>query len=584
MEAQENSECRQITSEEGQSDREEDDGALHLDRDEIRQQNAIRGTQGRAKDLWTTLSKKIPTLQSLDFSDFEKKAIADDYDWYMQNMNRKNFSQTVCNYINAHCLKIQVTGWQQIMSSLNIPLNEKIRGAYCSIDESNLWINSICTHNGWDSKQLTRDVFNVINKLKPKLNTLQFHGPPNSGKTLVAMSIAESCMYYTCNNQLNARTSQFGMQEFIRSRVVVLDEISVGEDFKDKVLLLTGGSDCDTDVKNKQHAIIRRTPVIICYNEHPSRGLMTQDRPLFEKALAARSFIYRFRRFPELEGLTYDRLHPQVWLTRLEACGLLEKSSRLNEGVRKRDGGGDAPALPRQAVPNNDVNNGASTSRNVSIREAGDFGRPLALDSDSSIEGSRSSVGVLGSEDWSDDSSSASIIPGTEEELSSESDEDSDVFLPGNSGLVPRGTGKVRRIISSTTSAGSQASMFGSGDGMSGSESERETRGVGSFSMLPGADRQDVLGQSDAGGMRINGGQTRGERVQLLRRRNGPVPRCGVVEGGPRFPRRRPGVPAAAGELSDSSAKEAEVGPSEPRCDDGSKPAKRVRGSSSGRE
>lgn len=339
------SECFEPSSIQGRHHSSEADGDLHTHRNEIPPEHGRRRI-GKATT-WETLRELIPSLQAIDYADFERKAIITDSDWYMENMNKKNFREYAMNYINAHCLSIQFKPWEAILSLLKTDLNEQIRGSYCPIEESNTWIDTILSHNGYDSRTFTRDVMTIINKQKPKINTLMFNGPPNCGKTVLANSIVESLMYYTVNNQFNARSGQFALQECVRARVILFDEVAITEDYKDKMLLLFGGSDCDSDVKNKAHVIIRRTPVILCFNKHPSRGLPTQDRPLFELAVAARSAEYQFKPCPQLANLTFDRLHPLVWKYRIELLNgpILETNQPGRGGGSQRSTPGDEEDL-----------------------------------------------------------------------------------------------------------------------------------------------------------------------------------------------------------------------------------------------
>lgn len=371
MDPQEGGECIEPSSTEGLGDRESSNGSLHADRDV--QPGPHEAGRNRSPKIWETLRQLVPSLQAIDYSDFERRIIATNYEWYVSNMNRKFFEQYAMKYISTHCMLIQNLKWNEIMSKFNLELNVKVGSAVPSIEESNQWIDSILAHNRVDSIQFTKDVLSIVDKERPKINTLMFNGPPNCGKTLVAKSIVESCMYYTVNNTFNARTSQFAMQEFVRSRIILLDEIAVGQDFKDKMLLLFGGSDCDTDVKNKAHCIIRRTPVLVCFNVHPSRGLMRQDQPLFESAVAARSIEYKFRTYPDLVNCVYDRLNPLVWQYRLNVL----RSSQSKRGSSTGSGPGSSKRLrgdDSNVFQESQENQGRGSSTNG---HGGIPGRPL---------------------------------------------------------------------------------------------------------------------------------------------------------------------------------------------------------------
>lgn len=111
------------------------------------------------------------------------------------------------------------------------------------------------------------NVKKVVDKEVVKFNSIQLHGPPNSYKTVIATSICHSLIYYFNNNQLNGRTSQFGLQEAIDKRIAFLDEIAVDDSWKEKFLLLLGGNHCNTDKKFEAPQQISRLPVILCFNK-----------------------------------------------------------------------------------------------------------------------------------------------------------------------------------------------------------------------------------------------------------------------------------------------------------------------------
>lgn len=133
---------------------------------------------------WATLELIIPQLQASSYPDFTKKVMATEHkSWFLGNMNRNQFKSYVMNYIDAHKTELQYKMWKDIMAvDLKPALHEKLYGEYVSVEESSDWLDKICAHNGWDPEQFTRDVKQVVDREKPKVNTLLLLGPPNSGK------------------------------------------------------------------------------------------------------------------------------------------------------------------------------------------------------------------------------------------------------------------------------------------------------------------------------------------------------------------------------------------------------------------
>lgn len=209
-------------------------------------------------------------------------------------------------------LVVQDYTWKECLDSLNMDNIKRRTPNVCGVNKSYLWIKKILQHNNIDVKQFVNDVRNIIDRRGMKRNTLEFGGDSDAGKSLLTNCIAASCIYPGINNQLNRQTSQFGMQEFVYSRIIVFDEISISEEFKDKILLVTAGMPCDTDVKNKGRDVIFRTPVILCYNKHPAYSLSIRSQGTFLKALNTRTIPYKFKEMPDLADFK-GNLNPLVW-------------------------------------------------------------------------------------------------------------------------------------------------------------------------------------------------------------------------------------------------------------------------------
>lgn len=144
----------------------------------------------------------------------------------------KTTKEEIEREMDQHKIRVQAMSWQDKSKMINVPLLEMAHGRYLKPNESVLWIKEWLIFNGIDIKTFVESVHTVLTKSRPKLNTIYLHGPPNSFKTIIAQSIAETCLYIFTNNQLNGRTSDFGLQEAIYSSVCLLDEIQVTDEWK----------------------------------------------------------------------------------------------------------------------------------------------------------------------------------------------------------------------------------------------------------------------------------------------------------------------------------------------------------------
>lgn len=214
------------------------------------------------------LSEAIEKLQSSSLSQFKEQVYTNELYKHMENLL---FEDKFNNYFaRAHdkvCFKHRLMKWEQIMGTINMDSLEMMNGKYLHENESVGWIKEWLVFNSIDIKRFVTNVKAVIDREQIKKNSIQLHGPPNSFKTVIATSIVDSCVYKFINNQLNGRTSQFGLQECVNKRVAFLDEVSVDQQWQEKFLLLLGGFPCETDKKFESLQTIPRTPVILCFNK-----------------------------------------------------------------------------------------------------------------------------------------------------------------------------------------------------------------------------------------------------------------------------------------------------------------------------
>lgn len=232
--------------------------------------------------------------------------------WWYENVNRKNFKNHVLEFIEARKTIIEKKSWYELLKMGNFNLYERMDSCLYSVDESIKWINKIFSHNGMDPDIAIKDLITIVDKKIMKINTLWLKGPPNCGKSLLMESVARSCIYYANNNQLNSKTSQFGMQEFILARIVLLDEVALGSDFKDKFNLLCGGNDTNTDKKHQGYEKIKRTPVILMSNGNIWESLPLMQQGGFKKAFDARHIKWELKEMPELINCN-KHLNPGAW-------------------------------------------------------------------------------------------------------------------------------------------------------------------------------------------------------------------------------------------------------------------------------
>lgn len=181
---------------------------------------------------------------------------------------------------------------------------------YAPVDVSIQTFNSLLEHNNINVKEFVNNVYNVINKNLPKINTIILYGEANSGKTLLLNSIAKSCLYYSAIQQF-AGKSQFEFAPFADQRVVLINEPLVTDVTIETVKNLMEGQTVEVDKKYSAPVKIERTPLLISSNTLIHNYLVLHKEHA-EKAIKARSFIYTMKTCKMLKDFPFQ-FHPTMW-------------------------------------------------------------------------------------------------------------------------------------------------------------------------------------------------------------------------------------------------------------------------------
>lgn len=242
-------------------------GAIQRDVDDV-----VGGAAGiKTKEAKAQLIEQaISTLQPPSISEFKQMIVMSPL-FHRRDFKAVYYSEDFDKLFDkAHetvAMQHKNMRWEDLLHKVNVESLRQQHGDYLSPNESVWWIKNWAHHNGININDFVTKLKLVIDKRQVKLNSIQFHADPNSFKTVIATSIAQSCIFYFNNNQLNGRTSQFGLQEATKCRVGLLDEVSIDDMWKEKFLLLLGGHPCNTDKKFQGLQNIARIPILLCYNK-----------------------------------------------------------------------------------------------------------------------------------------------------------------------------------------------------------------------------------------------------------------------------------------------------------------------------
>lgn len=150
--------------------------------------------------------------------------------------------------------------------------------------------DAIFDAHGINKHQFAVDVYEWLMCVNYKKNALFLHGPPNTGKTLIARLLTN--IFMTGNMNLKGVTSDFYYEVLINKAVAVMEELWVIPLVVDDFKSILGGIDIDINKKHVSMQRLSRIPVIItCNHSRLGRGFLQN---VDEEALQNRCYKYNF--------------------------------------------------------------------------------------------------------------------------------------------------------------------------------------------------------------------------------------------------------------------------------------------------
>lgn len=179
-----------------------------------------------------------------------------------------------------------------------------------SPEESFVWLNKILEFNSIDALEFFKDVFDIMDKQLPKINTLFLKGPANAGKTMICESIARACIYF-CNIQQFAKGKNFIFMDAVGKRCCMINEPRITDEHAEVLKNVLEGAPTHVDVKFQTGQMLQRTPVV-CASNHDLSMYLMNTKFENEKAYRTRMRYYTLKTFSDLKECNYA-FHPGMW-------------------------------------------------------------------------------------------------------------------------------------------------------------------------------------------------------------------------------------------------------------------------------
>lgn len=288
--------------------------------------------EGRDLDFWESKEKKplpwnfllgvqqiLQVFPALDVQQFKRYVITKGSDEMKDWFQRMKFSQKFNEKVQDEIIEMRTANYNTPWYFLLRNTTSDTFKALCektpmSLLASEQCIETILNYNEIDIRNFVWFLWNLMDKKSGKCNALHFLGEVNSGKTLLANSIARSAVYYSVLNKVGKGNVDFCYEPLLGSRVAILNECSVNDNNYEDFLSITEGERIPINVKYKAPVALDRVPLIITSNNVLWADCSSWRATIAMQAFPQRVKVLHFRSCPELSDYAGKDINPFVWL------------------------------------------------------------------------------------------------------------------------------------------------------------------------------------------------------------------------------------------------------------------------------
>lgn len=227
-------------------------------------------------------------------------------DQLFQKVSKVAFKHAKLTFMQQSTKKILLQRYQN-------PKNYYLDGqSYYSPEfSSKIIARLILEQNGGDvtnSIQFIQSIFNITDKVIPKVNTLLIVSPPSAGKTYLVNSLANNFWPKGLVQNHVKGGGDFQWQDAVGCRFNIWNEcLLMGESFIEQAKAVWEGDAVSVNVKHEKQKTLKRTPLFITCNKDP--WSFTQSN---KQAFLDRCVMYRWHRQPWLKKLDSYAV-PSCW-------------------------------------------------------------------------------------------------------------------------------------------------------------------------------------------------------------------------------------------------------------------------------
>lgn len=141
------------------------------------------------------------------------------------------------------------------------------------------------------------DLFHVVEKRIPKVNTFEIIGPPSSGKSFFMDMVADFYINVGLVENFD-RHHSFPLQSAFNRRINQWNEAQCEHSKLDIAKLLLGGDPCPANIKYKDIAALARTPVLLTANKQLIPNVKAFNDRMYRYSWKAAPFLQEIKKKP----------------------------------------------------------------------------------------------------------------------------------------------------------------------------------------------------------------------------------------------------------------------------------------------
>lgn len=156
--------------------------------------------------------------------------------------------------------------------------------------------------------QFVQSIFNISDKLIPKVNTFLIVSPPSAGKTYLINSFAKNFWPLGMVQNHVKNGGNFNWQDAVGCRLNLWNEcLLMGEAFIEQAKAVWEGDAVSVDVKHEKQKTLKRTPLYITCNKDPWAFTLGSKQAFLDRCIQ-----YRWHRQPWLKKMDAYPV-PSAW-------------------------------------------------------------------------------------------------------------------------------------------------------------------------------------------------------------------------------------------------------------------------------